>query len=172
MAYPGTRVVIELEGQTQPIATPYLSTGWLVGGAVTLAVGLRYAQRLARLWLKWRDALRRGIPRLFRGTWDERWLDPIAEWLASQPELSTTSTAHVKEALRDPTVVAAAVTSSRPAAVVAAALAQEQAEVERLLSQLLQSPRLSPAEQEIVRRLVWKLHVPPNLDHVARPGDH
>jgi len=146
MAYPGTRLVIELEGQEQPIATPYISSGWIVGSVALLALLTQNIRRLAEFWVGWRGSLRRLFPRVFAGNWDERWLDPVAEWLAGR-------TGHpvqeVREALRDPLVAAAATTSHHPEAVVSAVLHPH----EQLLQELLRED-LTPAERQLLSRLL------------------
>jgi len=147
MAYPGTRIVIELEGQEQPIATPYINSGWLVGSVALLALLGQNLRRLAGFWVEWRGSLRRLFPRVFAGDWDERWLDPVAEWLAGR---TGHSVQEVREALRDPLVMAAATTSHNPEVLVSAVLRPQQ---EQLLQELLRAD-LTPAEQQVVSRLL------------------
>jgi len=148
MAYPGTRVIIELEGQEQPIATPYLNSGWLVGSVALLALLMQNLRRLAGFWVEWRGSLRRLFPRVFAGSWDERWLDPVAEWLAGRTGYPVQE---VKEALRDPVVAAAATTSHHPEVLVSAVLCPQ----EQLLQELLRED-LTPAERQLVSRLLAK----------------
>jgi len=148
MAYPGTRIVIELEGQEQPIATPYLNSGWLVGSVALLALLGQNLRRLAGFWVEWRGTLRRLFPRAFAGSWDERWLDPVAEWLSGKTGYPVQE---VREVLRDPVVAAAATTSHHPEVVVSAALCPQ----EQLLQELLRED-LTPAERQLVSRLLAK----------------
>jgi len=147
MAYPGTRLVIELEGREEPIATPYLDSGWLVGSVAVLALLGQNLRRLAGFWVDWRGSLRRLFPRVFAGNWDERWLDPVAEWLAGRTGYPVQE---VREALRDPVVAAAATTSHHPEILVSAVLRPQQ---EQLLQELLRAD-LTPAEQQVVSRLL------------------
>jgi hypothetical protein len=148
MAYPGTRLVIELEGREEPIATPYFNSGWLVGSVALLALLMQNLRRLASFWVAWRGSLRRLFPRVFAGNWDERWLDPVAEWLAGRTGYPVQE---VKEALRDPVVAAAATTSHHPEVVVSAVLCPQ----EQLLQELLRED-LTPAERQLVSRLLAK----------------
>jgi len=152
MAYPGTRIVIEVEGQEEPIATPYLNSGWLVGSVALLALLGQNLKRLAGFWVDWRGSLRRLFPRVFAGNWDERWLDPVAEWLAGRTGYSVQQ---VKEALQDPVVAAAATTSHHPEILLSAVLKPQ----EQVLQELLRE-ELTPAEQQVVSRLLARIYAP------------
>jgi hypothetical protein len=146
MAYPGTRIVIELEGREEPIATPYLDSGWLVGSVAVLALLMQNLRRLAEFWVGWRGSLRRLFPRVFAGNWDERWLDPVAEWLAGRTGYPVQE---VRDVLKDPLVMAAATTSHNPELLVSTVLHPH----EQLLQELLRAD-LTPAEQQVVSRLL------------------
>jgi len=148
MAYPGTRLVIELEGREEPIATPYLDSGWLVGSVALLALLMQNLRRLAWFWVEWRGSLRRLFPRVFAGDWDERWLDPVAEWLAGRTGIPKPE---VRQVLQDPVVAAAVTTSHNPEMLVSAVLCPQ----EQLLQELLRED-LTPAERQLVSRLLAK----------------
>jgi len=154
MAYPGTRLVIELEGRDEPIATPYLNSGWLVGSLALLALLGQNLRRLAEFWVSWRGSLRRLFPRVFAGDWDERWLDPVAEWLSGRTGIPEPE---VRQALQDPVVAAAVTTSHNPEMLVSAVLRPKQ---EQLLQELLRAEDLTPAEQQVVSRLLAKIYAP------------
>ena len=148
MAYPGTRLVIELEGREEPIATPYFNSGWLVGSVALLALLMQNLRRLAGFWVEWRGSLRRLFPRVFAGSWDERWLDPVAEWLAGRTGIPEPE---VRQVLQDPVVAAAVTTSHNPEMLVSAVLCPQ----EQLLQELLRED-LTPAERQLVSRLLAK----------------
>ena len=126
-AYPGSRLVVEIEGQTEPIATPYVTGGWLFGAAASTVIVFNGLRRAAKLWVRWRAPLRGipGIRGLFAGDWDERFLDPVAEYLAAQPELKSLGSVSPKTIAFEtakPDVHEALLLSHYPETILAAAL--------------------------------------------------